>query len=644
MKTTNERHKGFKARVLAGLLLGAVFLLSACGAEVNTVFDLNDGVKGTRTITATVSSEEIESHVTGGAKAIDASIRKHLPAELSYDGIKTKDENAQVVFHLKFDSEKDYVKKTTALLSASDSDTEPEIEILIEDSPFISGLAIKENFSSGDLIGWMASGLADDGVISQDNEGSVLSSDGEAEVRFDGKKYDSSNTLSVSEVKDDGFGQVKLQTTVAPDGTYAQEITYLMAEGRRASLGKTLDEFFAKATPAGGILDETFDTDSYADGWVLTFNAANLEELKAATNQALGSEKNSYVFEEAPAPTNPTLLRATLTGTADCAGICSPEGMPVEQSFVVPEAWNYVSGPSDASQSQGNPGEQSVTFSSKDYRLVFERSTPLQSMAVDTTLGFNGKVTQTFEYVVSAENVERVGTAFETVLAPNEDTGSFEVTAAGGGTTYKAVVEADSIEEYNSKIQSYLPGAGLEAIHPEGWKIWPEYTVLQHLPMGENLVSGGVTEAVETTIKLPAMHRFVVSEFADPSMEFAGSKLTVTGIENGSQIGATASGPALSGLIVLGILLVILFVAAVFVFIFRRKIFGATRKAWDKREAAGAAAVKLASSVKLSGAAVATGVAAATAASTTLLENPATAEGFPSAEQPRELFTESDLH
>ncbi|AIX99853.1 hypothetical protein ART_0255 [Arthrobacter sp. PAMC 25486] len=645
MKTTGKRHQGFRARVYTGLLVALVFLISACGAEVDTVFDLQDGVKGTRTITAKISNSDIESHVTGGVDAIDASIRKHLPAELNYGGTEVGTENVQVTFTLNFDSEKNYVEKVTALLRASNSETEPETRIGIEDSVFVSGLTIDENFTSSDLIRWLGAGLVGDGVISLDNKDSVLSSTGDSQVLFNGKKYSSGNMLSVTEVADNGFGQIKLATTIASDKTFSQVITYLMAEGRRASLGKKLDEFLAKATPEGGVLDETFDTGSFADGWTLTFKAASLAELNAATNQALGSERSNYALEEVPAPSNPTLLRTTLTGTTDCASICSPSGIPAVQTFIVPAEWDYVSGPSEAAQNLNGPEPQTVTLSSQDYRLVFERATPLQSMVVNTVLGFNGGVTQTFEFVVSAESVARVGTAFEDLLAPNDDTGTFEVVAGEDATTYKAVVQADSIEVYNKKIQSYVPGAVLERTVSGGWALWPDSTVQQYLPLADGLASGGVTEAVKTSLELPAMYRFVSSESTDPSKEFSGNKLIVSGLEEASKIAVVISGPTLSGLIFLGVLVLVLLAAAAFAFIFRRKMSVAMRAVWDKRDAAGAAAGKLAATVAQTGAAAATGVAGAAAASKmTLLKSPGAAAGAQTVEGHRELFTESDLH
>ena len=51
-------------------------ILSACGATVNTTLDANADFKGTRTITAVLSSGDLNEYVNGGADAIEKVVKK----------------------------------------------------------------------------------------------------------------------------------------------------------------------------------------------------------------------------------------------------------------------------------------------------------------------------------------------------------------------------------------------------------------------------------------------------------------------------------------------------------------------------------------------------------------------------------------
>lgn len=638
MKIHSSRRTAPSAFV-AAVMLALMFMISACGGSVSTVFNLQEGAKGTRTINTKVGSADIESDVTGGLAAIESSIRKNLPAELSYGGAKKGEADAvQMAFVLAFDSEEDYRNKVKALLAAGDFDKEPEVTLGIEDSQFVSGFAMKENFTSIDLMGWLGKALVKDKVIEAGNQSKVFSTSGDSQIVYGGKKYTSSDRLAATEVTDKGFGKIEVLTTVNQDESYSQKITYLLAEGRRAKLGADLDAFFATATPDGGVLDETFDTGTFTDGWTLTFTAATVEELSAGTNQALGSEKNSYIFEEAAAPSNPTLLRSTLSGRMDCSSICSPSGQSLEQTFVVPENWSYVSGPSGA----GPSTDGGVTVQGQDYRLVYERAIPLQSMAVNTVLGLNGKVTSTFDFVASAESIGFVGKAFEERLAPDAGTGSFTVGAMGEATTYQVVIEADSIEAYNDKMQSYVPGAMLERVEDKGMGIWPKSTILQHLPLNTSLASSGVTETVQSSIELPALHRFLEAGSLPPNQQINAGKLITTGLEDAGEVSVKMSGPTLGGFIFLCVLLVLVVLAVVFALVFRRRIASWCRTAWGQRTAAGTAASKLASTVARSNAAA--GLAGSvTASAATLQAGTASANDSLRSSSHTDRFVEADL-
>lgn len=172
----------------AAFLLAVVLILSACGAKVTTAVDIADDGSGTRTITLTMERDpDKESRINGGFDAIDTSIKKHLPPELTYSGLTVSDAQATANLTLSFSSFNDYREKVANLLEYSGVELKPHISIVNSDSPLANGFSYYENFSSTDLIEWIPQSLVTDGVISQENKSSVFATSEPGKITAKGK-------------------------------------------------------------------------------------------------------------------------------------------------------------------------------------------------------------------------------------------------------------------------------------------------------------------------------------------------------------------------------------------------------------------------------------------------------------------------
>lgn len=634
MNIAPHRFSTSRKKITAALVLALAFLLSACGAEVSTVLNLDGDNKGSRIITAKVSKDDMK-YVEGGATALESSIRKHLPEQLVFDGLSAKDEATQVIFTLNFESEKDYVDKVTALLATSESEITPVVEIVLENSTFLSGISIDENFGSKDLLGWMPASLVADGVLEKEQQSGVFGSSGQTEINYNGKSFTSGEQARVSDMEDNGFSALKLETTVLPDGTFIQSVAYEMEASKDNALGLKLTDFFKKATPSTGTFTKITSDNTYNNSWNITFPAADLEELNSLTNQALNSSDTKYMLEDAPTPSNPTLFRTVFNSSIDCASICSPGSGNVRQTVMAPSAWKLVDESKTAATHSENPDVTSAVVTGKEASITFEHSTPLQSITVETSIGLNGDVTQKFEFVISSENVGLVGDGFEKLLAPPTDIGTFATQNGKDQTTYTVAVTASDEAEYNTKIQGYIPGAALTTHSPDGWHIWPEYTIVQQLPLANSLARGGVTEGVKTTLDLPSMHKFTSASQA--GVEVSGNKLSASGLDAAQYMQAAAAGPTVSGIVVLSIMSALLLAAVILALVFRRRIIVMTQKIWAKRVDVTAASSKFATTM------VQAGAAAGAAASTLAAAGTASAANTEDLRPHSEKFTEADL-
>lgn len=637
MSTMNiARHR--KTGVFAALMLLLMLFLSACGATVNTNLDLAKDGSGTRLITAKISTDNLSDYVEGGLKAIDASLKKNTPEELKYKGLKENktDSEAVATFEMSFSSLEDYEAKINALLTASGSELTPEITRVIEDNEFVSGFATKENFGSSDLLGWAENALVADGVVDDENTSSIFS-DGEVKVKFDGKSYESSSSyVLVNEVKDYGFDSIELSTVVNDDSTFTQEVTYQINSEKAEKLGDKLKKFLDSATVDGSL--EDYYGPSGTTGYRQSFDAADAAELGTKTGQALGSKKVSYEYSFASADFNPMATVGTLTATLDCETVCSPSGEGVDSQVVFPASFES----SDTSQGAAS--------SSEDGRLLFEpentsfsvsaqRILPMDAASVETKIGFDRSLSQTYKFVLSKDTDSMVGEGFARFITPGGDMGTIERNETDSGIEYSLEVSASSAEELESKLANFAAGAAVTATYPEEFQMWPEYFVSQSWEPGYQLGDVPITSGVTASISLPFGHKFS-SDFPADGMTIDGANLSASDI-TGTNINVSASGPTTATFVVIGIIIVVVLALLVVLFIYRKRISKAGKKAWDRRDEAIAAGKKAASGVATASAAAAAGVSAAAGAGLAAA-NSASAAGTAHATAEQE-FSEADL-
>ena len=81
------------------LLVLVALVLSACGARVETDLGLENAEKGSRTMSISFNMKDNKDYVKGDINSIDSSIKKHLPSELSYEGIQTDGDKARATLN-----------------------------------------------------------------------------------------------------------------------------------------------------------------------------------------------------------------------------------------------------------------------------------------------------------------------------------------------------------------------------------------------------------------------------------------------------------------------------------------------------------------------------------------------------------------
>lgn len=628
--------------LLATFLAIAALFLSACSAQVNSVISLDPELSGTRTITATLEKSDSDGdYISGGFEAVEATAKEHVPEGLTYEGLEDDGTHVTMTFTLAFDSVDDYRSTVTSLLADEEYGFEPEITIAVPDSPLVSGIEVEENFSSSDLLEWLAAALVEDGVVDESNRYSILEA-GESTVDFDGTSYEAgSGNAVVSEVQDYGFARIDAVTTLNDDGSYEQFLTFVQDTELTDDVKAAVSAFFDSTGLADQVTDQSVG--GYQGGeWNITHQADNVEDLNAFTSKFLGGPAELTV-ETAPEEDNPTTFRTVVDGAYDCSAVCSPSGEGLNHTMHFPSNWAVQ----DAAD--GLLGvDQSEAFLEARFRsLVVTHSVPLASVHVATDIGLNQSVKQTFTFGASTANVQQVGDAFEKLLRPADGIGSFSVSESDEETVYTTVVESGSTEEHNDKLGQYISGAAVEIYLPEGVAFWPDYQVELYLPLEETLLQSG-TESASSTLALPMFHTLSSAIDASGNMVGGDGQLTVEGLSESSSVTAYATGPTLAFWVFWAVIALVVLLAVVAAVVFRRQLAGWWTKAWAQRHAVAQVVRQASNTVRDQGSAALGSASAMAAASAARPDHAATSpaanQGLGPAERHSADFVESQLH
>lgn len=106
-------------RGIVALCVAMAFVLSGCGAVIGTTLKVNDDGSGSRSLTVTFTNDDSDEAKQMFAKPLsvyDASIKKHVPSQLTYNGLHMQGKSMVASFQLDFSSPQDYLTKVRAII------------------------------------------------------------------------------------------------------------------------------------------------------------------------------------------------------------------------------------------------------------------------------------------------------------------------------------------------------------------------------------------------------------------------------------------------------------------------------------------------------------------------------------------------
>lgn len=573
------RAKGLAAVV--GLALVAV-VLSACGARIDTQLSVDSAGAGTRVMTLTLEGNQDD--LRGGVAAVDASILRHKPAELDYSGLTTGPDGELVAtFTVSFADPEEYTQKMVALLAASDQQWAQENSFVVEQSRFLQGATIGEQFDSQDLLQWMFAGLLVDGVVDQGNSGDMYEL-GSTTVTFDGVAYEANNQISFSKLVDNGFDSVEMSTTFDGEG-FAREITYWIDDKAvYNSATDAFDGFFAEVEASGASVEKS--AEEIGVTWVASLSAASAPQLVELTNAALLSEETAFTVTTGTVEKDPATATISIVDYADCSAICSPDAAPITEALSVPAAYQLVSG-----GEQNEEGQVVFAMSSTGAEQQFNAVYAFTSVTTELSIGITGGVTWSGDFVADSADATTVGDGFESLLAPSDGTGTIDVATGDGSTVYTVTIEGASADEFVDAYRAWSGDEGTSlslADAPGANLVSVNYRISGSLGLSAVVASHVAAEAVRQNIVLPFGQNFDTAAGVMPvSAAIDGSRLAIDG-QGVAAFSALVSGTSLAGFVIYAVLLLVVLVAVLLVLLFRTRIMAAIarrRQASAERQA-----------------------------------------------------------
>lgn len=111
-------------------------------------------------------------------------------------------------------------KKVSDLLNFS-----PEITYEYGDSPFVSGLIYKENFTSKDLMTWLYTALYEGKYINKDSSSDLWDLKN-TEISFLGKTYETKDKINIDEMSYVPLSSIDIDTKTKDSGKLTRTIRF----------------------------------------------------------------------------------------------------------------------------------------------------------------------------------------------------------------------------------------------------------------------------------------------------------------------------------------------------------------------------------------------------------------------------------
>lgn len=288
--------------------------------NLTSTVKLNKDFSGTRVMSCTFSSRDFHTYFKGSKKDLNKLIKESCPDALTYTS-SSSDGNDTYTFYLRFSSLDDYKKKVRDLLNFS-----PEITYEYGDSPFVSGLIYKENFTSKDLMTWLYTALYEGKYIDKDSSSDLWDLKS-TEISFLGTTYETKDKINIDEMAYVPLSSIHIDTKTKKSGKLARVIEFDLPQ-------QTLDQNAGKIRSYFAGNDITWENTSDGKTLCISFDANNFSDLAQKTRTVLHSKNSFGTYSSTCSKDNPFTLKINYEESLDLSHfIQKNQKIPVTYTF-----------------------------------------------------------------------------------------------------------------------------------------------------------------------------------------------------------------------------------------------------------------------------------------------------------------------
>lgn len=443
--------KFYKKFYLIGLVFIISSLLFGCGADVSTTLSINDDMSGTRKMSIVVSKSDIERYFTGGIEKLDSLISSNQPQELNF----SKSEDADNYIYdatLSFTSIEDYRSKVNRIRGQESS-----IVFSTPKSVFASGFALREDFTSLDLLDWLKEKIKEENLV---NNTSDMWQNKSTKLYYSGQEYESSSQMDVNNIEYYPIERLILKTKLNYGNSYKRVISFIIPEEVYNLKSEEIKSYMESLVPEGADSkweEVLFGEDNLNKEFSITFNADDFETLLKKTSKALDSNQctGSFEYIEGDNPFNEYIL---FNENLDCSSFASDDlgRVNLEYTIEIIDSDLKIEKVNDKRQIENNNLYGDIVVSSQyNTKMLLKRENEIKKVDVKTKIKSDREVRKdiifSFDKIIKNEFFEMINENFkemgtETLRLEKKDD-SFS------GSILSLIFEGE-IEQVNNDLQS----------------------------------------------------------------------------------------------------------------------------------------------------------------------------------------------
>lgn len=299
--------KNLRKWLILGVFVLILSVCAGCGATVDTEMTVDADFSGSRVITLTIATDDLE-YITGGFAALDTVVKDNLPEQLTYASADVTDGKA-MTFTLAFTDVEDYRTKVAALIAAGTTQEEkddndvlvPEVVYDRNESVFKKGVLFEENFTSVDLLDWLREALRTTGIVTESE--SYWYETGTNTLKLEEWEDSTSGSFSLNDQDNSCLSSCEVTTEVSIDNQFVRTIVFTADSDTVQELADKdciLKDYFAALAPEGceyAAVEDEDEYEYYEYTYTFTIRTADAADLVAKTNAILQTEANALTME-----------------------------------------------------------------------------------------------------------------------------------------------------------------------------------------------------------------------------------------------------------------------------------------------------------------------------------------------------------